>query len=398
MLSTLDRYLLRQIVTTGAVILVLGLTTVMLERLLALLRIVGDLDKVLTYLGQMLFALTPHYLGLVLPAAFFFGVLLTLGRLSRDSELAAVFAVGAGLPRVLAPIMGLAVVLTVIAAIILGFVTPHARYAYRSFKHTVTHASLSASITAGTFIDMGDVTFFAEGAVREQDRLRVSNVFVYQDNEDGGAVMTTAEKGVLVKLPGDEGLALILTDGERTDIEVDGAHGPPMAFDQLRWPILAADDATYGPRGRDRRELTLTELWTARLDPPKKPSLAQLESELQLRLVTIASIPALPLLAAALALAGGRTGRGHGIVAGLLILVIYHKMLASGDASASRDLLSPWLGLWLPFALFGLGSAFLCYRTAFKVPRIAWWDYVMDQLQLLQESLNRRFARRRDVA
>ena len=394
MLTTLDRYLLRKVVGIALMILLLGLMAVMLERVLAVLRLVGNLNDVLGYLGQMLILLAPHYLGLVLPAAFFLGVLMTLGRLSRDSELAVMLAAGMGLSRVLAPIMALAVVLMVISTIILGYLSPHARHAYRAFKHAVTHASLALSVKEDAFIQVEDVTFFVTDSYEDGDRLWLSKVFVHQQGEDGASITTTASRGVLVQLPDDGGSALVLLDGKRTETSEAGEPGKTTVFEELRWPIGASEEQ-YGPRGRDRRELTLDELWARRGQPSIKPEPAEIDSELQLRLVIIATIPILPLLAAPLAIGGVRTNRGQGIGLGLLILIAYHELLAQGDAAASRELVAPWIGLWLPFAVFALGSACLCFRSAFRVPKRLWLQRILDQLDSLLSAMGRTLARGR---
>ena len=77
----------------------------------------------------------------------------------------------------------------------------------------------------------------------------------------------------------------------------------------------------------------------------------------------IASVPLLPLLAAPLALAGRVRSRRGGIVVGLLILIVYYEALNFGDAMAKRELLSPVLGLWLPFALLLAGTCDLLRRA-----------------------------------
>jgi lipopolysaccharide export LptBFGC system permease protein LptF len=46
-----------------------------------------------------------------------------------------------------------------------------------------------------------------------------------------------------------------------------------------------------------------------------------------------------------------------------LILVVYYQALNFGDAMAKRDLLAPPFGLWLPFALFLIGTGYLLLRA-----------------------------------
>ncbi len=197
LLKIIDRYLLRQIITTCAVMTGVGLAILILERVLHLFGLVANPNKAFSYVGQMLVLLMPHYLSIALPAAFFFGILLTFGRLKRDSELVVMASSGRSLARLLAPVMSLAVVMMVMTAIIVGFLSPHARYAYRSLKDQVARASLTAAVLGGTFIHADGLTFFAEKAVPGDGGLHLAKVFVHQTEPDGKSIVVTGHNGLL---------------------------------------------------------------------------------------------------------------------------------------------------------------------------------------------------------
>ena len=163
-LTIIDRYLIRQILLTCLVMTGIGLAILVLERVLQLFSLVANPNQAFRYVGQMLVLLLPHYLSIALPAAFFFGVLLTFRRLQRDSEFVVLAAAGRSLGRLLAPALGLALVMTVLAALIVGWLAPHARYGYRALKAQVAEASLTAAVLGGTFIQARGITFFAEQA------------------------------------------------------------------------------------------------------------------------------------------------------------------------------------------------------------------------------------------
>jgi len=363
-LSVIDRYLLRQILATCLVMTAIGLTILLLERVLYLFSLVADPNNALGYVGQMLLLLTPHYLSIALPAAFFFGVLLTFGRLKQDGEFVVLMAAGCGLGRLLVPVLGLSAIMTVIAALILGFINPHAHYAYRALKHTVAQASLTAAVLEGTFIQAGGLTFFAERSAVGQAGLELDQVFVHQKGEDGETIVVTGRNGRLARSAEDGRPVLVLQKGVRAEIAADGAGADALTFSDLSWPVETETEG-FRTRGRDQKELTLSELWDAGRDatPASKPSAAEIAAELHTRLVLIASVPLLPLLAAPLALAGPIRSRRGGIVVGLLILVVYYEALNFGDAMAKRDLLPPELGLWLPFAVLLAGTAYLLLRA-----------------------------------
>jgi lipopolysaccharide export system permease protein len=362
-LTIIDRYLLRQIVTTCAVMTGIGLAVLLLERVLRLFGLVANPNKAFSYVGQMLVLLMPHYLSIALPAAFFFGILLTFGRLKRDSELVVMASSGRSLARLLAPVMGLAVVMTVISAIIVGYLSPHARYAYRSIKDQVARASLTAAVLGGTFVHAQGLTFFAERAAPAVDGLHLGKVFVHQEEPDGKSTVVTGHDGLLGQSPDSEIPVLLLREGLRAEIPLDGRGVNTLTFNNLSWPVVTGAEGDFRPRGRDQRELTLTELWTAQATPTSNPSAAEIAAELQSRLVLIASVPLLPLLAAPLALSGGQRSQRIGIVAGLLILVVYYEAISFGEAMAKRELLSPMLGLWLPFLVLAASAGWVFHRA-----------------------------------
>lgn len=360
MLNVIDRYLLRQVLLTCLVMTGIGLAVLLLERVIYLFGLVANPNDALGYVGQMLLLLTPHYLGIALPAAFFFGVLLTFGRLKQDGEFVVLMAAGCGLGRLLAPVFGLAVIMASIAALILGFLNPHAHYAYRVLKHTVAQASLSAAVLEGTFIRAEGLTFFAEASAVGPAGLELGKVFVYEQGEEGETIVVTGRNGMLARSPERGRPVLVLEKGVRAEIAADGSAAESLSFSDLSWPIDTEIDP-FRERGRDQKELTLTELWTARRDATadSNPSAAEVGAELHSRLVLIASVLLLPLLAAPLALAGPVRSRRGGIVVGLLILIVYYETLNFGDAMAKRELLGPEFGLWTPFALLLVGTSYL---------------------------------------
>jgi lipopolysaccharide export system permease protein len=360
-LTIIDRYLVRQIVTSSLAMTAIGLVILLLERVLQLFSLVANPSKAFSYVGQMLVLLLPHFLSIALPAAFFFGVLLTLLRLKRDRELVALSGAGQSLRRLLAPVMGLAVLTTLLTLLIVGWLSPQARYAYRALKQQVAEASLTAAVRGGTFVHSGDLTFFAERSAPAPDGLRLAGVFVYQGAADGGATVVTGAVGRLGQVDASPSPVLILQQGVRAELPADG---PPstVTFDKLSWPVVTGSEASVRARGDDQRELTLDELLTRPASASSNPSATEIAAELHARLALIASVPVLPFLAAPLALAGGLRSQRSGIAFGLLILILYYEALNFGEALAKHGQVTPWIGLWLPFLALAAGAGWLCLQ------------------------------------
>ncbi|MGH6919292.1 MAG: LPS export ABC transporter permease LptF [Geminicoccaceae bacterium] len=371
MLKLVDLYLLRRIIATSLVMTGVGLAVLLLERLLRLFGLVANPNKAFSFVGQMLVLLTPHYLSVALPAAFFFGVLLTFLRLRQDNELVVLSSVGQGLHRLIAPALALAVVMTATAILILGYLNPHARYAYRVLKNSVAEASLNAAVREGTFIQADGLTFFAEGSVAGDNGLQLSKVFVYEESSDGASIVTTGTHGLLGQTGEDTGTILKLRDGVRAELPADD-DARTLTFSDLSWPVATTEAAEFRPRGRDQRELTLPELWSAEPTADSRPRAEEIAAELNARLVIIASVPLLPLLAASLALVGGpRSERRAALFVGLTILIVYYETLSFGESLVKNGMLSPSVALWLPFLCLAGGTACLYARASLgRWPRL----------------------------
>jgi lipopolysaccharide export system permease protein len=361
-MKTISLYILRETLAILAAAVAVALVALVLERMLRLIDLTMGSDGSVLIIFKMMMNLLPHYLGVALPLAFFLAVMLAFNRLSQDSELAVLHSSGISLFQLLMPVMALAIVFTILTGIIFGYLQPYGRYAYRALVHAVSHASVASALKEGAFVETDGMVFIAD-KVSVGGR-RLSRVFVHEEKEDGKSVTTTGRSGTLTEVPDDFRPVLQLRDGFRVEWKPGAAAAVGLRFDEMTWAIGPVDPArTYRRRGSDEEELTLSELWPARLHPPQGVSRGEVSAELHVRLVRTFSILVLPLLAIPFGLSGNRVQRLYGMALGILILVVYHKLLELGDALARTDYLSPWLSLWAPLTMFALGCGYLFFRV-----------------------------------
>lgn len=353
-MRTLDLYVLRRVLWPLLALLSIAVVALLLERLVGLLDLFVSKGGPLSLVVQMLTNLVPHYVGIALPATFFVAVLVTIMRLNQTSEIGAMQAAGISSWRLIAPIMALALVLTVFSAITINYLQPYARYAYRSMAFALTHTAWNAAVESGAFFTgLGDTTVLVEGANGE----RVAGIFAYREEPSGGSTVITAERGSLHSSGAELRLLLRLENGLRAEIERDESVSRVIRFDRFDLPLdLAFDGNPFRTRGRDEEEMTLAELWSAR-SPSRDDAMAVLiDAEISHRLVRTLTVLVLPLLAVPLGIAGGRERRGIAIAVGLILLILYHHTLQVGYSFARSGRIPPVIGLWLPFAVLALGS------------------------------------------
>lgn len=366
-MRTIDRYIVGKTCWPLAAALGVALLAFLLNRMVRLLDLVINEGGPFYLLVRMLANLVPHYLGMALPAAFFLGMLLAVMRLSADSEYDAMQAAGVGLRRLLAPLMVLAIVLTACSTVIIGYLQPHTRYAYRALVYLVTNTAWDLALEQGSFFTgFGGKTIMAEDISDRGRRLR--GVFVYERSSGGRAVTATAETGQVFRTDDVDRLILSLTKGVLIETSGTDRSTTVATFERLDLPLdFNLDTIAFRSDREGYRELTLLELWAARGAPPPGMTTTRIDVEIHGRVVRIASVLFLPFLALPLGTAARRSSRSLGLSLGLVILAVYHHVVQFGGEFAAARTISPWLTVWVPYAVFA-GSSIWAFHSAATRP------------------------------
>jgi len=359
-LSLIDRYMLKRVCWPLGAAIAIGMAALLLERLIRLLDLFANRGGPLTLILRMLGNLVPHYLAIAIPAAFFVGILYATLRMSNDSELDVMRASGLSLRRLAAPMMVMAVVLTVASAIILGFLQPYTRYAYRALVYLVTETSWNSAIERGAFFSgFGGKTILI-GDIADGGR-SLSRIFIQETDNEGNNIALSAQTGELTNDPRTFSLTLILRDGIRLDSKPDGTSGKAIEFKESKLPLEVVAPEPFRARGDNESELSFWELIRAYKERWPNVGHDDVWAELNYRIARTLTVLFLPLLAIPMGLTSRRQPTSIRIVAGIAILIIYNQILQFGQNMAENGRMSAFAGIWIPFLVFALGSTYLFY-------------------------------------
>lgn len=339
-MHTLNSYILRLMMRPFLFVVFVLLLALSLERLLRLIEVVGETGAPLSHVFELLFYLIPHYLGLALPAAGFLAVLLAFRALYENAELDILQSSGIGLRQILTPVILFSCGVSVFVLALVAFIQPHTRYVFGERLHVIQEQPLDLNIRAAAFQSFGErITI----RVDENRDGVMRGFFAAINHKDGGVSYLSAARAEIVPAQNDDDvLTLQLIDGRRVSRQADGAQSV-FEFAVFPWKVNAGL-VPYGPRGQDVRELTVFELGKS----------AQHRAEFHGRLAHALSLPFLALLAIPLALIGqGRTGKAGGVVIGVIVVVLYEKILGFGEAFAISGDLPVVLAIWGPWMVLG---------------------------------------------
>jgi len=369
----IDRYILRQLAKPLATSITIGLLLLLAERMVSLLDTTLGKKNSFGVVFEMLTYLVPHYLGVALPAALFLGLLFSFSKLSRDSEIDAFLASGIGLHRIAQPVAILSLILAAFSVLIVGWLQPHSRYAYRAVVFDVKNVDVFYLAEEGIFMQAGTRTFILDKLNRSAGSFE--RIFLFENRGAGGIETVTASSGRLVENPNTPAPVLRLENGHRLQLDrmptLAPDQPPPQStvsnFEVADTPLGQVSDKTFRPRGDDERELTLPELIAQQDNPPRGATRNQMRAELHKRIIAILTMPMLPFLAVPFALGRRRNQRSYRFGVALILLVAMNEIIEQGTVATRANGASPYLTMWLPFLAITAFAAWRFWSVCFTL-------------------------------
>ena len=343
--------------------LVIAAMLLVLDRMLRLFDFVASEGGPVSVVWKMLANLLPEYLSLGIPIGVLLGILLAFRKLALSSELDVLQAVGQGYWRLLRVPFLYAIFFAVINLMIVGFVQPASRYAYERLRFELRSGALGASIKVGEFTKLGkDMTLRIESSADEGRKL--TGIFVMAREKGGRSLAVTAERGTFLATDDPDTIILRLNNGTLTHDAPDFRVPRVLSFNAHDLPIDLPKIEAFRGRGQADRELTIPELIVVGSDAKSTVKLRNESwSQLNFRIVQVAMMLLLPLLAVALAVPPKRSTSAVGVFVSIIAIVTYYKVSEYATGMGELGLIDPFVALWVPFIVFAA--------------LIIWWFYTL---------------------
>ncbi|MDD9828037.1 MAG: LptF/LptG family permease [Deltaproteobacteria bacterium] len=374
---TLSRYLLREVAGYTLIGLFAVGALLLLPSLLRRLEDLIALGITPAEAGRLLLLLAGRLAGYVLPFAFVFGVMVALARLSADSEITALEALGVGSLRLVWPVALLGALTAAVTALLLNWGEPLARRDLRALVLGVA--------ARGGIIEAGALTPLDKHGARllfvdRRERNRLQGVLLHDQSNPQRPFTVVAARG---DFSFDKSTALAHLRLRGGDVHFEpqaGAAYQRIAFEGLDYTFdmnrLLGGGGPHDPL--DPLELTTPEVLEVighfeRVGhgPPRAHSgLPRYQLEWQRRMA-LAAAPLLFALAGFPLGAGAlrRGKRAHGALLCAALVAAYYLLLQAGDYLALRTAVPVGPAIWAPNALFAaLAAALLARRAGLRLP------------------------------
>jgi LPS export ABC transporter permease LptF/LPS export ABC transporter permease LptG len=358
----LDRYIVREVFRHALLGLIVFTFVFFVPKLVLLMglfvRHAGSGSQIL----KLFLCIFPGVFVFTIPMAILIGVLLGLGRMSADSEIIALTALGIGRRRILLPVGVLAVTGALATLAMTMWLSPLALRTFRTIEAELIASQVSFQVQPRVFDErfprfvlyVNDVT--ASGT-------QWHGVFLAETGGESGSRLTLAEKAIVIAEPQQGKLELHLQGGTTHEFSRDDADRYSVtAFGQSDWPIEVNGLGTAGPRQLSNPERSLRAL----LDD-RGPGWREARVELHHRFAFPTACLVFALIAVPLGAQPRRGGRAAGSLIAVLLIASYYLLSVLGAGLAREGTVPPSLGIWIADILLGIfGLALLPRMEQFR--------------------------------
>lgn len=356
MTRILDRYLFREALAhfagALAVLLILLATNQCVRIISAAASQSLPRESVLPMIGFTCL----QYLPVIMPAALFFGLLLALGRMYRDSELPASMACGYGARAQLLPVLFLAVPVAALACWMTLDLAPDARRSVDELEREAASLGDLRRLEPGRFVSVGGHVVYAEEA---GDQGRLERVFVHRQVD--GRMQVIVTDSMALRETSDPLVRMVtfydglLYDGWPGEGEMRmvrfAEHGIPAKMPEAGTGISGMDAAR-----------TADLLAAGGLEP---------QLEFQRRVSAPLVLLILAVMALPLSRRLPRQSRFASLPWALLVYVIYTNLVTAAISWARQGFTPEWLGIWWVHCL--LAGAAAAYFSLGDSHRLRGW-------------------------
>ncbi|MBF0340790.1 MAG: LPS export ABC transporter permease LptF [Magnetococcales bacterium] len=356
-MNRLSRYIFQECAQTSLITLGTLTFLIMLPQVLLMVDVWINKGAPTAVLRQMILYAIPQFMVGTLPMALLSGILLTMGRMARDSELVIIKASGVSIWQFARPVNALVLVFTGFSLLLNWIWVPKAFYEFTVLKKALLSSSAALTMHPGSFNrDIPGLTLYVD---QQDPRTGTLEGVLVHDQRIPNETVTITARRAHPHTREDRKAALFLEDGSRHWITPAG-HYRHMQFTSFDLGLDVVVGLVPQHKKEEVDELDPGELYQAlRSDTPHRRHAALMEWHRRL------AFPAATLIMGMLAIPFGmqqshRTGKGYGFIAALLILILHFLLLASGEAMASKKIVTPLTGFWLPnlFMLLLTAAAF----------------------------------------
>lgn len=357
-MKKLDWYILRTVVGPGVYGLLIFSTLWLVQILMKMIDLLVTKDVPFLTVSKIFAYSIPQVFVTSAPMASLLAVLVGISRMNSESEIVAIKASGISFYRMMVPLIGLGIVVSLAVLSVGEFVVPRAsKLRTKIYLNDVMLKKPLPKVAQNLFFE-GGTSFKVFVRRYDHRRSRIENVTVFQFENSAYPRITEAKAAILSEK------RWVFQEGSTLETGIDGRIQHIIHFGAWDYPLdLRYGEEVDNPKPRPA-EMSIPELW-AEIQESSARGIEVLEHRIEFwwKIAFPFASLVMVLLGAPLAVSSGRSGASLGVGLSILIMFFYYVLLAIGKTCGESGYLSPFWAAWLPNAVM-IGFTGILFRRA----------------------------------
>jgi LPS export ABC transporter permease LptF/LPS export ABC transporter permease LptG len=337
----LDRYIVREVLRHALLGLLIFTFVLFVPKLVRLMELFVRHSGSGSQIALLFLCIIPSVLVFTLPMAMLVGVLLGLGRMSMDSEIIALTALGISRKRILFPVGVIAVLGAALTLAMTIWVAPKSLRTLRDVEGSLITSQISFQVMPRVFDErFPHLVLYINDVLASGTRW--NGVFLAEAGAESGSRITLAESAIVIADPQQGKLELHLNGGSTHEMtRQDPNNYSVTAFGRSDWPIDVTGMDNAKERELSNPEKSLSQLWHDR-----GKGWRDARVELNQRFAFPIACFVFALIAVPLGTQPRRGGRAAGTLLAVLVIGAYYLLFIMGAGLARQGVVPPWIGMW----------------------------------------------------
>jgi len=383
MRKTTSLYILREILPIFLIGLMVFTVILLMDKILKLIELVVNRGGSLSNILMLFVFISPSFLILTIPISVLLATLLTLGRLSSDSEITAFKASGMSLYQLFVPISVFALGTFLLTNFLVFYGLPWGNRGFKSTLFLIAQSKADMEIKERIFSD----TF--RGLVVYVDRVplqgnRMEGILIYDEREKGKFNTIIAEEGFLINNRENQEKILRLNRGDIHRYEPQLQTFQKIKFNTYDLKLELAKTFLAIERKLRDKEMSVDEI-REKIKQVKRmgEDTIPYEVEIQKRYAIPFTCIVFALMGVPLGIQPRRSGRSYGFILSILILLAYYITVTISEILAMGRTITPLLAGWAPNLLFTGLAIYLFVKAANESPfkPVVWLTTALDLIR-----------------
>ena len=384
-MTILTRYIFKEMVGPTLLGFLFYTSIILMQRLFDMAAMIIRRSLSAEAVGRLLLYSMPNIVVLTVPMSILFGILIAVGRLSADSEIVAMRALGQSTRTIYRPVFVFTVLAFLLNLYLINYVLPQGNRQFVTLRAELMTSSAQQAIKPRVFYDeYRNLMIYVNDVDPATGQWK--GVFIADNRTDESRDSTTAAAAAdnLAAPPDDDPEVSALsadTSGQRLIVAQRGDLTIAGPDKEIWMNLAAAETHIWNPSKPDRYDHTRNATQRLLLPSPgndfdatslarsfREMNLGELiEQERELRAanrdedriarnlarVEIHKKFAIPfaciafgILGLPLGITNRRGGKSSGFSLSILIILFYYVAINNGEQLAARGRIPPWLGMW----------------------------------------------------